>query len=377
MNYFIPTYNDCLNICDKNGNLIFYETKHIVDGYNISIFNYRLAFYNNFIDPLKDGGTINANEMRGICFVFNNDGSLYRKYLLLDKFWNINQVECSMYNNIKDLEIDNIHIKEDGSIISFIELPNGKIVSKSKASFISEQSDLANCLLNNNKKIYDFVKYTLDNDLIAIFELVSPKNRIVIKYDNDDLILLRVRDNKTGKYLDIDNFRSYDISIAKKVDKTLNELIELKETIEDIEGWVLQFKNGKLVKIKTKWYFNLHSLFTEDLNRENCLISLIINENIDDVISQLGEGSDKISEVNKLSEKINNYIYNANTNVNKLLSLYDGDISDFAKMYKKDKSFHIAIQVLRGKDSISLIKEKILRDTSKLNNAREFINKLN
>lgn len=376
MKYFIPTYEQCLDICDKNGNLIFYETKHVVESYNISIFNYRLAFYKNFLDPLNDGGSINANEMRGICFVFNTDGTLFKRYILMDKFWNINQVECSMYKNLKDKEIDNVYIKEDGSIISFIKLPNGKIFAKSKASFISEQSDLAMEILSKNDNLYKFVNYVLDNDLVPIFELVSPKNRIVIKYDSDDLILLRVRNSNTGEYLDISQFNNFGISIANKVDLSLDDMISMKESIDGIEGWVVQFKDGKLIKVKTNWYFNLHSLFTEDLNRENCLIDLIINEKIDDVVSQLGD-SDMIKVVDDLSNKINLYIVEYKDSVENLIKKYNGDIVSFSKENSKDKYFPIAIQVIRGKDIITLIKEYILKNTSRLQLARDFIKKLN
>lgn len=41
--HYIPTYEECRQICDANDNFLFYESKHKVDGYDISIFNYRLA----------------------------------------------------------------------------------------------------------------------------------------------------------------------------------------------------------------------------------------------------------------------------------------------------------------------------------------------
>ena len=47
--YFLPTYEQCRQICDANDNFIFFECKHIVDGYNISIFNYRLAMPDDFL----------------------------------------------------------------------------------------------------------------------------------------------------------------------------------------------------------------------------------------------------------------------------------------------------------------------------------------
>ena len=60
MNY-IPTYQEALEIVKAKGGIIFYETKHFVDGYQISIFNYRLAKYNDFISPIP-GKNIDAKD---------------------------------------------------------------------------------------------------------------------------------------------------------------------------------------------------------------------------------------------------------------------------------------------------------------------------
>jgi hypothetical protein len=38
------------------------------------------------------------------------------------------------------------------------------------------------------------------------FEYVSPMNRIVLRYLQEELILLRMRDNKTGEYLDLNDY---------------------------------------------------------------------------------------------------------------------------------------------------------------------------
>jgi hypothetical protein len=140
MKRYLPTYEDCVKICEENDNLIFFEKKYVIDNYKISCFNYRLADLNHFMNPIKDNININAFELRGITFIFNEDGSLYKRYLLLDKFFNLNQTEISLYDKVKDLEIESIYVKEDGSLITFIKLPNDRIVCKSKMSFDSTQA---------------------------------------------------------------------------------------------------------------------------------------------------------------------------------------------------------------------------------------------
>jgi hypothetical protein len=136
--------------------------------------------------------------------------------------------------------------------------------------------------------------------------------------------------------------------------------------------------SGRILRIQSIASQNASTVVCvlEDLNRENCLIDLIINEKIDDVISQLGD-SDMIKVVDDLSNKINLYIVEYKDSVENLIKKYNGDIVSFSKENSKDKLFPIAIQVIRGKDIISLIKEFILRNTSRLQLARDFIKKLN
>ena len=178
--FYLPDYNECLEICQKSDG-IFYESKSNIDGYNISIFNYRLTTYNDFI-------TYGAFELRGLAFVFNLDGSVYKRFLLMEKFFNINENESTLFDVIKDKKVKSVYLKEDGSIISFIELPNGKIAAKSKMSFESEQAIMAQKLFESNGNINKFVKDCISKDLSPIFEYVGPMNRVVVKYFDDNKI---------------------------------------------------------------------------------------------------------------------------------------------------------------------------------------------
>lgn len=377
--YFLPTYEECRQICDANEDFLFYESKTEIDGYPISIFNYRLAQASNFNQPIPGNNKIKAHELRGLTFVFNKDGSLYKRFLLLDKFWNMNQTECSMYSVVKDYKIKNIYNKEDGSVASFIQLPNGRVLGRSKTSFQSEQAIEIEKIYQTWPNIKQFVDWCLREDIIPIMEYVAPTNRIVVPYANTDLILLRMRDNKTGEYLDINNYveKLDGISVAQSYgDQSLEDLIELKDVIEGKEGWIVQFENGKMVKLKTKWYNELHGLFTQELNRENTIISLIIDEKMDDVLAQLGEdAAQKRTEIEKFTDIINHYISMASHEVDQLISEYSGDRKSFAIKNHKNKFFSIAISVIDGKDKLALIKDKIKTDTRDLMKAKAWIEK--
>ncbi len=373
--YYLPTYEEAREICDTHDNFIFYESKQKIQGFDVSIFNYRLAFQSHFTNPIE-GKDIKAHEMRGLTFVFNSDGTIFNRFLLLDKFFNVDQTPCSMYSILKDYKIKNIFNKEDGSIASFIKLPNGNVVGKSKTSFESDQAIGIQKIYDEDKNIQRFVNWSLDNEIMPIFEYVSPQNRIVLSYANTKLILLRMRDNKTGEYLDINNFsKELDgISVVESEDgHTLDDLIELSKITQDKEGWVVQFQNGKMAKIKTDWYRSLHGIFMDEINRENSLIKLIVNETIDDVLPQID--AVKREEIKELIDKVNNYIKGVSNEVDNLVSKYNGSRKDFAITYIKHPLFPIAMGAINGKDKMDSIKNRILVETKDLLRARKWIEK--
>jgi T4 RnlA family RNA ligase len=374
MNYFIPTYNEAVRMTGGTEDL-FYSSETIIDGYKIVVFNYRLAQYNDFINP--PGDVRNAFEMRGLTYVFNTDGTLYERYLLLDKFFNLNQVPSTLYSEVKDLKINNIYSKEDGSVITFIKLPNGKVIAKTKMSFEADQAKGANLVYSENNKLENFINWTLENDITAIFEYVAPDNRIVLKYYERDLILLRLRDNKTGEYLNLDDFKEKleGIKLASKYEFTLNELIELAKSESDVEGWVVQFEGGKMIKIKTEWYFTLHGLITEDIHRENLLIGHILDENIDDILSKIEvDDIETIDRINYITEVVQKWIKLRMSSINNTYIIYEKlSRKEFALSYRKDKDFPFVMAKVNGRDLYGELVKYLKKVTYRLESARSWL----
>jgi len=253
MNFYIPTYEECLEIVKNNPKMYFYERKNIIDSYKLSIFGYRHAQYNNFMLPIINKPDVNALELKGISYVFNDDGTVFNHYLMLHKFWELNQYEHCTYDLFKDKKIKNITTKEDGFLITFIMLPSGDIVSQTKKGYDLYINILANSYIAK-PDYFIFIKECLLNDIQPIFELVG--ERSFVKYVKPDLILTKLRCNKTGKYLNINDYNTYDISVVEehKNNYSLDDLLELKKTVNDIEGWVVHFEDDTILKIKTDWW---------------------------------------------------------------------------------------------------------------------------
>ena len=251
MKFYIPTYEECIEIVNNNPDMYFYERKYLIDSYYISTFGYRYAKYNNFFLPLIDKPYVNALDLKGITFVFDDDKS-YKHYLLLHKFWELDQYKHCTYDHYKDKKIKNVTTKEDGFLVSFLKLPNGKIISFTKHDF----EDLTNIKSNkflDNPDYFNFINRCLDNNVQPIFELIGEK--LTVDYgDLNELILLKLRNNLTGEYLNIEDFDTTGIEIVSTIDKTLDELIDISNIVKNCEGWVVHFEDDDLLKVKTNWW---------------------------------------------------------------------------------------------------------------------------
>jgi len=361
--YRLPTYDQAVEMCSDEDSP-FYEIKTEVDGYNVSFFNYRLAQYKDFVN-------YNGYEMRGLTFVFNTDGSAFNRYLLLEKFFNLNQVPESMYSIVKNYKIKYVNNKEDGSIASFVRFPNGKVLGKSKMSFESDQALGIDRVYKTNSDIKKLVDWTLDNDIVAIFEYVAPQNRIVLRYSKEELILLRLRDNKTGKHIDLkdhlDKIGSVKIAPFEDEYKDLDHLIEVVAKQEDKEGVIVQTEdingNDFFFKLKTPWYMALHGLLTDDIYKENIIIGYILDDKIDDILGQIPETEFEAHDrIEKIIEIIKDSINEKVQEINKLYDVYlemSSNDKNFALKYRKDTNFGYVMILARCNKLKKLSKEEI------------------
>jgi len=361
----IPSYEECVDICSSTDSA-FYETKTEVDGYSISLFNYRLASFNDFNNKKN-------KELRGLAFVFNKDGTLYKRFILLEKFFNLNQVPETLYSVVKNYKIKFISNKEDGSIASFIKLPSGKIVGRSKMGFDNDQANGINKIYKTNSDVRKFVYWCLSQDIIAVFEYVAPQNRIVLKYSEEGLILLRLRDNRTGKHIDIrdhlDKIGSIKIAPFEDEIKDLDHLIELTATQVDKEGSIVtcedQLGRDFFFKIKCPWYMERHGLLTNYIYREHIIIGYILDDKIDDILGQIPEDE---KEAHERIQKIISIVKSAlNKKVVEIQSAYNdfvksgNDKKDYAINHRVgNTNFHFVMSMDKGEKLKSLSKEDIL-----------------
>jgi T4 RnlA family RNA ligase len=264
-------------------------------------------------------------------------------------------------------------------------LPNGKLFSKTIGSFASEQSELAYNLLYTNEEHVLWVKEILKTGYTPLFEYVSWDNRVVLKYTKPQIRFIGMRDNIAGAYYSATEIRSSFIPKSMKTveekNGTLDSLIEAAKTAEGKEGWVIKFSDEQLIKLKTAWYFKLHGLRTQDINREDYVIKNYLTETLDDIMAQLdpAEDSDAFAFVNKVTKAIDNYVIHIDQAVQELVneyssSFYFGHWAKFATDKHKAAFFGLARTKIETPENYQKKKkEMILTLTYHLKQAKQIV----
>ena len=383
MKYLI-TYEDGLKLIEAYDDFNFSKSEFILEGYKVVTFTYFLCDFKHFETPLKEDPKIKGYDMRGATFVFNKDGSLYKRFLMLPKFFNLNQVENTLYGVVKDKEIAGVAEKEDGSLIAVMELPNGSLFPKTIGSFDNEQTAGARKILENNEDLKYFIKDGLKVGYTPLFEYVSWDNRIVLKYSKPELRFLGVRDNYDGRFIGVyDRDWHLPVKTTKVVENlTLDELIAKGKVEEDKEGWVVEFTDGQMIKVKTDWYFNLHGIRTMNIFREDWVIKNYLEEKLDDIISQLDEKEDEdaFKFVERVKLAVDTYIKNIDEGVSKLVKVYEDEYDSkwhyFAKFNNKEPFFGLSVIAIQRPESYNQRKlDFIINKTKHLKKAQFFVDK--
>ena len=388
MEKYSLTYEDAKKICVHYNNFNFYEKVYHIGQYKICTFSYFLCEYEYFVKPLPEEPHINAFDMRGVTFIFDTDGKLWKRFLMLPKFFNLNQVESTQYDKVKDKLISSIMVKEDGSLIAFILTPDMNLFAKTIAGIGNEQSVKAYDLLIKNSDNIKWIKAILELGYTPLFEYVSYDNRIVLNYRGSTLKFIGLRGNDSEEFIPAASIKEINIGlpdtieIIKSENYTLDELIEKAKSEKEKEGWVIRFVDGQLIKIKTVWYCDTHYMRTENVFREDYIIRNYLTETLDDIVAQLDLEYDKdaLSFIGYVKKSIDNYLKFIDVEVNYLynnlfLEKYNGDFKEFGKNEHKNSFFGL-FRFYSNKEEYNKRKiNMILRETYKLENARTIIKK--
>lgn len=270
-------------------------------------------------------------ECRGIKFDSATGEIIARPY---HKFFNANEREETRLDKF-DLDLDfGDHLileKLDGSMVHPMVV-NDSIRWCTKMG-ITDTSMQAEEFVANNMKYQEMAGELLNDGFTPIFEWCSNKNRIVLDYPEDRLVLTAVRWRVDGNYYTYAGLqqlgRYWNVPIAPIVNKNIEEIAKLENT----EGIVIRFEDGHMLKMKSEWYVLRHKS-KDAIMREKNVLEYVLTEKVDDVIPYLTtEDADKLIDFqHKVMALVMRLAIELDSEFRKLNALANGSRREFAAL---------------------------------------------
>lgn len=299
-----------------------------------TVINYAVAFEETFkwedSDPVS---SVVRRECRGL--IFNQEGELIsRPY---HKFFNVSEKEETQLNKVNLYEPHVVLEKLDGSMIRPIPTKEGfRLATKAGITDVAMNAEV----FIADKSRYDkFINYCIDKQSTPIFEWVSRKNRIVVDYPEDNLVITAVRSNKTGFYVPYSILQTlahdFKLPLVKAVDglavQDINLFVKQVREWDDGEGIVLRFDTGHMVKVKADDYVLRHKS-KDAINQEKNVLQTILDDAVDDLVPLLTP-----EDAQRVQEFQNAFWLSVDDLASEMADLYNAGIT----MYPDKKDFAV------------------------------------
>lgn len=259
------------------------------------IFNYLISFPETFPEVNMAEEQRKAailRECRGL--TFSKSGRVMaRKF---HKFFNVGQKPETAIDNI-DWSNDHVLLeKMDGSMLVPMMMDDGDLRWSTKMGLTDVATPVEDWIASKpeHEAFNELARFCIANDLTPMFEWCSLKQRIVIAYPEDRLVLLAVRNNTTGEYMSVVDMNAfgeqYGVEVVKATPPpaTPQELLDYTRGLLDTEGFVVRFTNGHMVKVKAEDYVIKHQV-KSDLALEKNILKIIVEDKLDDALPLLAE----------------------------------------------------------------------------------------
>ncbi|MFA5489708.1 MAG: RNA ligase [Candidimonas sp.] len=344
-----------------------------------------------FLHDKERDMAIMRRECRGLLFCSHSGKILSRRY---HKFFNINEREEVLHNNILFSRRHHIMTKMDGSMISAFLLndsikwhvyPTRPLMWATMMGITDIANDVADYIKNTNVDYDGFALSAIENNLTPIFEWCSPNNRIVLDYSHPQLVLTGIRHMINGTYVEYPDMAvmadHYGIPVVELSDIDDFDIVlnDVKEKT-DIEGYIVRFDDGHMVKLKSPWYFRIHKI-KENFNFEKNAIEIILRGEIDDIVGDLPQNdANRIKRFNK--DILTQIFLTADLLLDKLSHYDQEDQKQFAISVKEDPHKWFLFQLKENPSleyAVDLIIKTILKNTTtgtKVNTVRHLFGNL-
>jgi T4 RnlA family RNA ligase len=253
-----------------------------------SVIDYNLNSKTTFVGKDDEETRILLN-LRGTAFD-NETGKIIR--LGFPKFFNLGEFP----ETDAQLDFGTRHLitqKVDGSCIFPIYIPEQSFVLGTRAG-VTDISQMATDFIADKPHYSKFINDSRDFNITPIFEFCSRKNRVVIDYPEDMLILTGLRYISDGRHISRSSAEAlaeqYKIPLVRQLDSIdsagFTKFQESVKNLVDDEGVVITFSSGHMIKLKSEQYCDRHRA-VDSLKWDHDCVKLIVTGLIDDVIPML------------------------------------------------------------------------------------------
>lgn len=319
-------------------------------------------------------------ECRGLKFCSRTGILKSRPY---HKFHNLDEREEYRLENI---DFDEPHVildKLDGSMVHTYfttDLISGKRLCRLHTRAGESEVALNAEAFFRKQAYYDYFKLHADEANTYIFEYVGPKNKIVLNYLREELILTAIRNVRTGLYVEYEGMQKIAAFIGVKCVEEYSKTFMLDEARadEDKEGFVVRFQSGAMAKVKSDIYVRRHKSKELTSSFKN-LTQIIIDNQLDDILPQLEKGLRM--KVEEFAIELVQNLYSLSIEIETIVEAKKGvDRKDFAQFvidkYPKPMH-HLLFGVRDGKESMELVDKLVRRNCGSSNDLENLFNIMN
>jgi RNA ligase len=261
------------------------------EGYRV--INYNVGFADTFNIDENDvmenhGRMIPKGVMRRECrgLIFLTDGRLMSRPF--HKFFNVGERAETQPNVLDMSQPHTVFEKMDGSMIRPIWV-GGRLRLATKMG-VTDTAVEAERIATESQM--EWMKIMFAQGVTPLFEFISPENRIVLEYARTELVLLAMRLNRTGEYMDIREMDGNEffpvVPHYGSVDGNVDEYIARQRGKAGREGDVIRFDNGHMLKVKNDWYVRVHKV-KDQIRTDRHILALLLNGELDDVKAHIGQ----------------------------------------------------------------------------------------
>jgi RNA ligase len=224
-----------------------------------------------------------ALECRGI--KFDLQGKLIARPF--HKFFNLNEIPETELQNVSWKNNPTLFEKYDGSMIHpcpIVDNEGSRTWYLMTRNGITEQSKQAENLLRDID--YDFFDHCENMGVTPIYEWIGPENQHIVRYEENELVLLAMRFNTSGNYLEENELYNYATQYDQKIAVYTNippdptRVVDMLKEIKNFEGYVYAFPSGFRIKVKGPEYVLAHRAKSA-ADYETKIIEMILSDNLE------------------------------------------------------------------------------------------------